>query len=114
MNDTDQMIDTTPADQLETEAAVTIETKPEKKPARRTFKFIPSAVLSGIKSRLTFKKNKATNFLKALDFANTLVNNLGMRRRSAVLSVQKQYNLTTREARMAVRDARKRKPRRRS
>jgi hypothetical protein len=84
---------------------------PQPKARKPKEKFIPSVVLSGIKSRLLYKRDKASNFGKACDFALQLVQVVRVPRRTAVLSVKQQFGLTTRQARLAVWDARKRKHR---
>ena len=69
--------------------------------------------VSGIALRLRWKKFKAENFLKALEFGKELIS-YGTKKKAAVLSVMKQHHVNTREARLIIKDAKPKKHRSRS
>jgi len=69
--------------------------------------------VSGIALRLRWKKFKAENFLKALDFGEQILA-YGITKKAAVLSVMKQHHVRTREARLIIKDALPKKHRSRS
>lgn len=69
---------------------------------------------SGIVERLRLRKLKATIFVKALEFAYSIRLVPMKNSKARQVSVKVQFGISTRDARLAIRDAKPKKHRRRS